>query len=497
MNLRHFVSLPLVGTALLGLACGDSAPSSPTAPTSTAPVSGVQQTESRSTLGAGALGGESPGVVTAAAWSLAPGLAQSGPTAPGASATGVAAPGIPTAGGASHAVGSDVAAVASVTGGAGSCGGLKAAAPGAVSPANDQVVARTGVVLTARNARWNHDVPGLASLRLFRYRFELYEGGQENPFLTARQQEGPGDTTTHPVGQPLKQGTRYRWRVVAEYKGRSCSSEVALFRTPAATIGAPTLISPDDRATDVPLTASLRVANGRTSGNVGAVTMRFEVAPNPVFNASQLLRIPHVPAGNRYTSVSIPAGLTRPDTKYYWRVMAQGGREGARIFSPYSEVWSFTTGSGHSDEIDPSSVRWLHTNVSGWAQTSTITRIDINDVPAGGICIHHTQARSWPGINSKLGGVLAGNTWVFAKIDGVWYGATYEWLRPNQICKLQVKGKHKRPALELGPHTKQPPLQGWVPRKGEQVGFMVSTLARFGPEGNRRERSDIKLITWP
>ena len=243
----------------------------------------------------------------------------------------------------------------------------------------------------------------------------------------------------------------------------------------------------------------LRVENGAATGNVGAVTVRFEVAPTPGFRAGDTLRIPPVPVGNRYTSVSVPANQTAPGTKYYWRARALGARG---IRSEYSSTRSFTTAvrpppPSTGDDIDPSTVRWLHTNVSRWPQTSTITDIRIRDVPAGGICIEHTQSGSWPGVNSKLGSFVAGNAWVFANIGGTWYGATYDWLRPGQICKLTVAGKHDRPSVELGPHTKQPPVAGWVPRSGERVGFMVSTLARFGPEGNRQERSNIVVVTWP
>jgi hypothetical protein len=247
------------------------------------------------------------------------------------------------------------------------------------------------------------------------------------------------------------------------------------------------------------LPVELRVENGRTTGDVGAVRIRFEVAPTPAFESGDLLGIDPVPAGNRYTSALVPASLAAADTRYYWRARAFGARG---IESEVSAAWSFTTSARQpppttGDDIDPSTIRWLHTNVSSWPQTSTITDIRIRDVPAGGICIEHTQSGSWPGVDGKLGAFVAGNAWVFANIGGTWYGATYDWLRPGQICKLTVHGKHDRPSIELGPHTRQPPISGWVPRSGERVGFMVSTLARFGPEGDRQERSDIVVETWP
>ena len=337
-------------------------------------------------------------------------------------------------------------------------------------------------------------VPDLASLP-FSYQFDLFEGEATTPSFGWREPEGVGGTTTHTVAQGLlSDGADYRWRVAAEYGGFLCRSDVARFRTPLPTIAAPSPVSPANGAADLSSPVELRVANGATFGNAGAISMHFEVAPNRTFEDEYLLDVAPVPAGDRYTSVSLPASLVDVGTAYYWRAIARGTRG---VESPYSDVWSFTTADTPGSEVDPLEVQWLHTNVSSWSQTSTITDVRINDVPAGGVCIEHTQANSWPGVDGKLGTVVAGNAWVFAEIEGVWYGATYEWLRPGQICKLTVGGKHNRPSIELGPHTKQSPLREWVPRSGEQVGFMVSTLARFGPEGPRRERSNIVLVTWP
>ena len=85
---------------------------------------------------------------------------------------------------------------------------------------------------------------------------------------------------------------------------------------------------------------------------------------------------------------------------------------------------------------------------------------------------------------------MAGNPWIFAKVGGQWYGATFEWLRPGQTCKSIS-------ATDLGPHIKKSPLDNWVPKSGETVGLMVSTPARVGPEGPINERSNVVLTTWP
>ena len=131
-------------------------------------------------------------------------------------------------------------------------------------------------------------------------------------------------------------------------------------------------------------------------------------------------------------------------------------------------------------------MNWLHTNVSDWAQTSTITGVSIGGPP---ISIEHTKSGQWPAVNAG-GAVVEGNPWVFANIDGAWHAATYEWLRPGQTDK-------EISADNIGAHIKKPPLDGWRPKSGETVGLMVSTPARLGPEGPVNERSNVVLVTWP
>jgi len=142
-----------------------------------------------------------------------------------------------------------------------------------------------------------------------------------------------------------------------------------------------------------------------------------------------------------------------------------------------------------ADQLDLSEVVWLHTNVSGWAQTSTITNTSIGDPP---ISIEHTKSGLWPrGDFSSSGAIVDSNAWVFANIDGTWYGATWEWFRPGQTSKDVG-------ASDFQTHVNgAPPLNNWTPQSGEQIGLMVSTPARLGPDGPVHERSNVVLTTWP
>jgi hypothetical protein len=138
-------------------------------------------------------------------------------------------------------------------------------------------------------------------------------------------------------------------------------------------------------------------------------------------------------------------------------------------------------GEEESDEIDMNKVTFLHTDVSGWRISSRVTRVRIGDPP---VCIEHTMAGRWRDV-----GGAEGNPWVFANINGRWYAATYEWLRPGQTCKNVDRES-------IGPHTKKSPIEGWRPRSGEMVGFMVSGLARDSTR-SVEERSNVVLVRWP
>lgn len=136
------------------------------------------------------------------------------------------------------------------------------------------------------------------------------------------------------------------------------------------------------------------------------------------------------------------------------------------------------------DQIDPASVRWLHTNVSTWPIASELTRVTMRDSQ---VCLYHSQAGRWPVRDG-----VEGNPWVFARFGGIWHAATYEWLRPGQVCKGVTRSGER----SIGRHTKRPPFPEWVPASGEDVGWMVSGLARDAKR-NIQARTQIVLTTWP
>lgn len=134
-------------------------------------------------------------------------------------------------------------------------------------------------------------------------------------------------------------------------------------------------------------------------------------------------------------------------------------------------------------------VTFLHRpSVVTWSETSTIL-----DVTFDGEFIEfpHTMAGRWPTWTDPDGSVGEGNVWVFGQVNGRWYAATAEWLRPGQVRKRLTACCE----WGIGPHTKREPLESWVPQPGEWIGIMVSGRARdsgFSVE----ERSQVFWVQW-
>ncbi|MBI4520107.1 MAG: hypothetical protein HY701_04680 [Gemmatimonadetes bacterium] len=187
-----------------------------------------------------------------------------------------------------------------------------------------------------------------------------------------------------------------------------------------------------------------------------------------------------------------PAGELEGETQYLIRARARL----ADAFGPWSPVVTVTTiafvvtpapGSFGNDQINPFEVVYLHRNIAAWEQTSLVTGLTIS---SGQICVYHTGAGTFP--QSIFGDIfIEGNIWVFAPINGVWYGATWDWLRPGQECK----GEGLR---DLGPdQIRKPPMDHtWNPAPGTPVCFAMSARARDEVEAGE-VRTNIACTTVP
>jgi len=153
-----------------------------------------------------------------------------------------------------------------------------------------------------------------------------------------------------------------------------------------------------------------------------------------------------------------------------------------RLEAYYSGVYVPPPPSNPTVPEDFANITWLHTNVSGWAQTGTLHSVSIS---GNLIYLNYDKAGVWPIDN----GVVA-NPWIFIqKDDGSgWHAATWEWMRPNQTAKLK--------RAVNGDHIKRDPLKDFVPQSGEWYGFMLSGLAR-DHRRNAIERTNVVMFQWP
>jgi hypothetical protein len=138
---------------------------------------------------------------------------------------------------------------------------------------------------------------------------------------------------------------------------------------------------------------------------------------------------------------------------------------------------------------------WLHApDAADWDVTSTISEVTFD--PQGTddvtrICFPHSKAGKW-----KVSGAGEGNVWVIAEVDGTWYAATWDYIRPGQICKSANGFTWNSRRDGIFAHTQRLPLEGRVPRSGDRIGIMVSGFARTS-QRTVLEKSNIFMTVWP
>ena len=167
------------------------------------------------------------------------------------------------------------------------------------------------------------------------------------------------------------------------------------------------------------------------------------------------------------------------------------------IDSPTIEIGIKALGGGGQDDLPflMSDLVYLHApDARDWDVTSEI--FDVTFDPAGTsnvtrICFPHSKAGKW-----KRSGEGEGNVWVVAEVDGTWYAATWDYIRPGQVCKSANDFTWNSRRDGIFAHTQKLPLEGRVPRSGDRVGIMVSGFART-TQRTVLEKSNIFMTTWP
>ncbi len=134
----------------------------------------------------------------------------------------------------------------------------------------------------------------------------------------------------------LLYGTTYYWRAAPRNAVDTAGwSPVWSFTTAYELTDAPVLISPADESIDISYTA----ANLDWNASTGAVTYQYQYSADPTFETGV----------HSYNTSMISGTFTDlyPHTTYYWRVRGAN----ANGYSPWSEVWEFTTES--ADLVPP------------------------------------------------------------------------------------------------------------------------------------------------
>ncbi|MEI6766601.1 MAG: T9SS type A sorting domain-containing protein [Bacteroidota bacterium] len=136
----------------------------------------------------------------------------------------------------------------------------------------------------------------------------------------------PGSTVQDTL-YGLTYGTTYYWQVRV-YHSLDTSSWCSpwAFTTQYQLTSAPTLVSPANSSTNVPLST----VNFTWNASTGATSYQYEYADNSSFTNSVL--------GNS-TPLTHVSGTLLASTTYYWRVRGSNGNG----YSPWSNVWSFAT----------------------------------------------------------------------------------------------------------------------------------------------------------
>jgi hypothetical protein len=234
---------------------------------------------------------------------------------------------------------------------------------------------------------------------------------------------------------------------------------------------------------------SLTVTNATKQGPAGAITYKFEISASAAF--TPILVSGTVPETAGQTTFTPPTDLAA-NTTLFWRVTAIDAING--ITSAPSTAQSFVT----SFAIDLSKVVFLHSpDVSNWPQTGTLILVEQDGAAPGPMCMTFTDP-GWPDSHWPFPGPdpnfgVYGNQWYFANIGGTWYGGAGEWLyRGAATCKAGQGTTTIGPDSGFGQ-----PFASWVPKPGELVGFMVSSVARNGPvQRTVDERTNVIVQPW-
>jgi len=386
---------------------------------------------------------------------------------------------------------------------AGPIPGVEITAPKALEPAVGSKIAVEDqpVSLLIENASSN-------GVRPLSYVFEVATdtGFTNKVFSREAIPPGEGGRTTLRLPDRLATGRSYFWRAHAEDGANtgaySATANFAVF-TPII-IEAPEPVQPAQNSTVGSLRPQFVVNNATHSGPVGQLTYTIEVSDNFPFTN----KVATMTSGEQSSQTKFDLNTDlKYSTVYYWRVRVND----PTTVGPFSNVFAFATGSAPviPDPVPPSpgpggggdagDFAWSKVRIVGgspdvrsWPITASITSLSMGN---GTFHVDYTKRCQWPGVD--IGGALQEATiWMFEKIGGQWYGTGAERLRPCQADKGLGRPSDIATGWFYGPQWA--PMTGYVPARGETVGFMVvAGSTRADSNAPARERTGVVLLPWP
>lgn len=348
-----------------------------------------------------------------------------------------------------------------------------------------------------------------SGVRPISYRFEVAADAAFASVLHVQAgiKPDPSGKTSFRVPGTLPAEKTYYWRALAEdgaNTGAFASPSAFTVFTPVV-IGAAVVVSPADGEVVASLTPQLTFRNVTRSGPVGAMQYVVRLYADTAGGWVPLGAYTVSEGSAGQTTLAVPAdAIAAGGRRYIWAVQATDGANQG----PVSQAWSFLSPAAPSTPVPspaggggtPSDFGSLGSvtivggspDVSGFAITSRITSLRFSP---GNIHLEHTKTGQWPGVD--IGGALQESTlWVFFRINGQWYATGAERWRPGQTDKALSAPSAIGPGWFY--NSGWAPMTNYVPRPGEQVGFMVvAGSTRVDNRTPARERSAILMIPFP
>jgi hypothetical protein len=326
------------------------------------------------------------------------------------------------------------------------------------------------------------------------YTFEVASDSGFSAIVAKKEKVTAGsDVTSVKLDANLTGGKGYFWRARAnDGAADGPNSSTVNFNLGAAVdLQAPQPDSPAVNATVAGVRPTFVINNAGRTGPAGTIYYRFEVAESTAFTtlaASGTVAEQNGPSGKTSWTPDIDLA---PGKNLYWHVRTTDPAN--NVTSAFSNTRMFTV-SKTGDEVDPKLVTWLtpaSEDISDWKVTSQVTDVSIDPRT---ICVYHTMAGQWPTADIFGVGIpIEGNMVFLAKIEGQWYGASIDWLKPGVVCKGMT-------AEEIGmDQIRVPPMDAsWQPRQGDEVALVMTTpCSNRIPMRTINERSNIKKVIWP